>query len=182
MFASKQIPSVGVSIGIERIFSLLEDKYNKSDNIRTDEADVLVASVGKVNLTSKRLEIVNQLWDAGIKAEILYEDIPKVDKQMNYALTNKITYVIFIGEDEIKQNKVKLKNLKTKEQTTIEIEKAIDEIKKRLKSDEYIISKNVLKKEAKSSKIYIEVFFKTYENIGYTSSIDKLGELNGNSN
>ena len=130
MFASKQIPSVGVSIGIERIFSLLEDKYNKSDNIRTDEADVLVASVGKVNLTSKRLEIVNQLWDAGIKAEILYEDIPKVDKQMNYALTNKIPYVIFIGEDEIKQNKVKLKNLKTKEQTTIEIEKAIDEIKK----------------------------------------------------
>ena len=64
----------------------------------------------------------------------------------------------------------------------IALKTSIDEIKKRLKSDEYIISKNVLKKEAKSSKIYIEVFFKTYENIGYTSSIDKLGELNGNSN
>ena len=47
---------------------------------------------------------------------------------MNYALSKKIPYILFIGEEEIKQNK--LKYLKTKEQKELEIEKAIDEIKK----------------------------------------------------
>ena len=36
---------------------------------------------------------------AGIKVEILYEDIPKIDKQMNYALSKKIPYILFIGEE-----------------------------------------------------------------------------------
>ena len=44
-----------------------------------------------------------------------------------------------------------------------------NEIKKNLDIEEYIISKNVLKNELKSSKMYIEVFFKVYENIGTTS-------------
>ena len=43
-----------------------------------------------------------------------------------------------------------------------------NEIKKNLDIEEYIISKNVLKKELKSSKMYIEVFLKVYENIGTT--------------
>ncbi len=67
--------------------------------------------------------------EAGIKAEILYEDIPKIDKQMNYALSKKIPYNLFIGEEEIKQNKFKLKYLKTKEQKELEIEKVINQIK-----------------------------------------------------
>ena len=49
---------------------------------------------------------------------------------MNYALSKKIPYILFIGEEEIKQNKFKLKYLKTKEQKKLEIEKVIDEIKK----------------------------------------------------
>jgi similar to stage IV sporulation protein len=56
------------------------------------------------------------------------------------------------------------------------------EIKNRLDNDEYVISKKVLKKEVNSSKMYIEVFFKVYENIGYTSNIDKIGENNARSN
>jgi len=130
MFSSKKIPAVGVSIGIERIFGLLEEKYKKDDNIRDNETEVLVASIGKINLTKNRLEVINKLWDAGIKAEILYEDIPKLEKQMNYALTKKIPYIIFIGEDELKENKFNLKNLKTKEQKILDIDNLIQEIKK----------------------------------------------------
>ena len=50
------------------------------------------------------------------------------------------------------------------------------QIKNRLKSDEYIISKNTLKKDAFRSKMYVEVFFKVYENIGVTSDIGELNE------
>ena len=56
------------------------------------------------------------------------------------------------------------------------------QIKNRLKSDEYIISKNTLKKDAFRSKIYVEVFFKVYENIGVASDIGELDENNGISN
>jgi similar to stage IV sporulation protein len=73
-------------------------------------------------------------------------------------------------------------NINEKEALELAINAATDKIKKSLNKDEYIISKNVLKKEVNSSKMYVEVFFKIYENIGYTSSIDKLGEEDASSN
>ena len=48
---------------------------------------------------------------------------------MNYSLSKKVPYILFIGEEEVKQNKFKLKYLKTKEQKELEIEKVINQIK-----------------------------------------------------
>ena len=50
---------------------------------------------------------------------------------MNYSLSKKIPYIQFIGEEEIKQNKFKLKYLKTKEQKMLEIENVINELLKK---------------------------------------------------
>ena len=50
---------------------------------------------------------------------------------MNYSLSKKIPYILFIGEEEIKQNKFNLKYLKTKEQKKLEIENVIDELLKK---------------------------------------------------
>ncbi len=62
------------------------------------------------------------------------------------------------------------------------LNRSIDVINKKLSSDEYIISKKVLKKEVKRSKINLEVFFKVYEKIGVTSEIQDIGEENGENN
>ena len=62
------------------------------------------------------------------------------------------------------------------------INRSVSEIEKKLSSDEYIISKKVLKKEVNSSKINLEVFFKVYEKIGVASEIKDIGEENGESN
>ena len=48
------------------------------------------------------------------------------------------------------------------------------QILKRLDKDEYIISKKVLKKEVNSSKIYLEVFFKVYENIAVSTNVEEF--------
>ena len=80
---------MGVSIGIERIFNILEEKYKDSSDIRSVATEVFVAVVGK-NLTKERLKVLNELWDNGIKAEILYNENPRMDKQMDYAVNNKI--------------------------------------------------------------------------------------------
>lgn len=62
------------------------------------------------------------------------------------------------------------------------LNRSIDVINKKLSSDEYIISKKVLKKDVKRSKINLEVFFKVYEKIGVTSEIQDIGEENGEYN
>jgi histidyl-tRNA synthetase len=66
MFSGKQIPSVGVSFGVERIFHILEENYKKDLLIRENETEVVVASIGK-NMIKERLRMTNELWGAGIK-------------------------------------------------------------------------------------------------------------------
>jgi len=66
MFSSKTIPAVGVTIGIERIFNILEDNLKDDSSIRPIDTEVLVVAIGK-NLTKERFKLVNELWSAGIK-------------------------------------------------------------------------------------------------------------------
>ena len=68
MFSQHQIPAVGGSLGIERLFTILEDKYK--EKVKKNDCEVLVATIGKVSVTDK-LSVLARLWKAGIKAEVL---------------------------------------------------------------------------------------------------------------
>ena len=120
MFSGKQIPAVGVSIGIERIFSILEDAYKNDEvkTIRATETQVLVAQLGK-NLVEERMRVLGELWAAGYKAETVYIDNPKVPRQLDYAFDNGIPLVIWLGEEEVKQGLVKIKSLNKHEEYVI---------------------------------------------------------------
>ena len=74
---------VGVSKGIEKIFNILEEKAKNDSILRAVSTDVWVVEIGK-NLTEERFKIVNELWKNGINAEILYQENPRQDKQMEY--------------------------------------------------------------------------------------------------
>ena len=137
MFSGKQIPAVGVSIGIERIFNILEKHYRNDDSLRSTYTEVLVCAAGK-DLTKERFKIVNELWDNGINAEILYNENPRMDKQLDYGLKNKIPFLLFIGENELKENKIKIKCLANSQELLIERGKMIEEINK-LKSDKNLL-------------------------------------------
>lgn len=108
MFSNKSIPAVGLSIGIERVFGLLEKKYENDPTIRACETEVLVGSIGS-DQAAERFKLCKLLWDNNIKAEMLYNDNPKPQKQLSYALENYMPFILWIGEDEIKNNKVKIK-------------------------------------------------------------------------
>lgn len=60
-------------------------------------------------MTKERLRVLNELWKNEIKAETLYNENPRNDKQMDFATNNKVPFVIFIGENEVKENKIKVK-------------------------------------------------------------------------
>ena len=74
MFDAKgrPVPCVGFSIGIERIFSILEARAKKdgSEKVRTVETQVMVAS-GQKNMLEERMRVCKLLWDAGIKVSAM---------------------------------------------------------------------------------------------------------------
>lgn len=65
MFSQHQIPSVGGSIGIERLFTILEQKYK--NKVKKNASEVLVATIGKVDVCQK-LAVLSELWAGNIKA------------------------------------------------------------------------------------------------------------------
>jgi histidyl-tRNA synthetase len=101
MFSGKQIPSVGVSIGIERVFAILEEKMKNSNSVRATETQIYIAQAGK-GLAAERMKICSELWTVGIKAETSYKDNPKSAKaEMEFALGQGIPLVLWIGESEL---------------------------------------------------------------------------------
>ncbi|XP_040975172.1 dead end protein homolog 1 isoform X6 [Aquila chrysaetos chrysaetos] len=113
----RKVPCVGVSIGIERIFSILEQRVEASEEkIRTTETQVLVASAQK-KLLEERLKLISELWNAGIKAEVLYKKNPKLLNQLQYCEDTGIPLVAIVGEQELKDGVVKLRVVATREET-----------------------------------------------------------------
>lgn len=117
-YTDKELPGVGMSIGLTRLFFILND----IELIKTDKksiSDVLVISM--VDDLSKSIEVANKLRNAGIKTEV-YFDNKKIKAKFKYADKLNIPYVIVIGEDEIKSGLLTIKNMQegTQEQLSIE--------------------------------------------------------------
>lgn len=124
-YTDRKLPGVGVSIGLTRLFYKLNEL--KAINAKqTSIAKVLVISM--VEDMSKSLETATKLRENGINAEVYLED-KKIKAKFKYADRLKIPYVIVVGEDEIANNVVTLKNMQTGEQETLTIEEAIKKIK-----------------------------------------------------
>ena len=117
-YTDKELPGVGMSIGLTRLFFILND----IGLIKTDKksiSDVLVVSM--LDDLTKTIEVANELRNAGINTEI-YFDNKKIKAKFKYADKLNIPYVIVIGEDEIKTGMYTIKNMQegTQEQMTIE--------------------------------------------------------------
>ncbi|XP_053664742.1 histidine--tRNA ligase, cytoplasmic [Anopheles marshallii] len=125
----KQVPCVGVSIGVERLFSIMESR--SAAKTRTNETQVYVISAHK-GLHLKRLEILNKLWAAGIKAEHPYKLNPKLLAQLQHCEEYQIPYAIVLGDGELSRGVVKLREIATRKEEELSLEKFIDEIKARL--------------------------------------------------
>ncbi|XP_023802939.1 histidine--tRNA ligase, cytoplasmic-like [Cyanistes caeruleus] len=125
----RKVPCVGVSIGIERIFSILEQRLEASEEkVRTTETQVLVASAQK-KLLEERLKLISELWDAGIKAEMLYKKNPKLLNQLQYCEDTGIPLVAIVGEQELKDGVVKLRIVATREEVNVRRESLVEEIR-----------------------------------------------------
>ena len=124
-YTDKSLPGVGIAIGVTRLFDQLDDlKLIKTE--KESISDVLVISTS--DDVSECLPIANTFRKEGINTEVYMND-KKMKAKFKYADKLKIPYVAIIGEDELKENKVSLKNLVTGKQDTINIQEAVEILK-----------------------------------------------------
>ena len=124
-YTDKKLPGVGVSIGLTRLFYKLNE-LNAIKETQKSIAKVLIAPMTE-NI-ERALEVSKILRDNGINTEVYLED-KKIKSKFKYADHLQIPYVIIIGEDEIENKTVSLKNMENGEQQTISLDEAIKILK-----------------------------------------------------
>lgn len=127
IFGLPDVSGVGISFGADRIYDVLNalDLYPEDASAATT---VIFTNFGEREAMAS-MKAIKELRAAGITAEI-YPDCSKMKKQMAYANALSIPYVAIIGETELAERKVTLKNMATGEQASLDMESLIAALKK----------------------------------------------------
>ena len=115
-YTDKKLPGVGISIGLTRLFYVLGEQGYLNDQLVTAPADVLILPMTE-DLTAA-ISFATQLRQAGVRAQV-YGEQKKFKAKMSYADKLGIPYVAFLGEEEIAQGVVKIKDMATGEQQAL---------------------------------------------------------------
>ena len=115
-YTDKKLPGVGISIGLTRLFFVLEDQKYLNGKLNPSPTDVLILPMTED--LSAAISFATRLREAGIRAQLHCEK-KKFKQKMSYADKLKVPYVVFIGEDEVKEGKVTVKDMTSGEQITV---------------------------------------------------------------
>jgi histidyl-tRNA synthetase len=116
IFGLKGVSGVGISFGADRIYDVMNE-LNLFPEIIGSTTKVLFVNFGPAE-EKYCLPRLSELHEAGIPAEI-FPDAAKIKKQLDYANRKNIPYVILVGENEMKEGKLTLKDMQTGEQSLL---------------------------------------------------------------
>ena len=128
IFGLPNVSGVGISFGADRIYDVLKttDKFHKESGVSTK---IMFINFGKKE-EKYCLTLLTKIRQAGINAEI-FPDADKLKKQMNYANNKYIPFVALIGENEIAENIITLKDMNSGEQKKMNIDELISLLNKK---------------------------------------------------
>ena len=126
VFGMSGLSGVGISFGADRIYDVLNQLNLYPEEI-SNTVKVIFVNFGQAEAVQSA-KYIAQLRQQGISAE-LYPDSTKMKKQMNYANDNKIPFVAIIGETELQDGTIAVKNMNSGEQKTMSINELIDALK-----------------------------------------------------
>ena len=121
-YTDKKLPGVGISIGLTRLFFVLEDQGYLNDQLNTAPADALILPMTED--LSAAIALATQLRSAGVRTQ-LYGEQKKFKQKMSYADKLGVPYVIFLGEEEISSGVAAVKNMRTGEQVKLSPDEAV---------------------------------------------------------
>jgi histidyl-tRNA synthetase len=116
IFGLKNVSGVGISFGADRIYDVLNE-LNLFPEFTSETTQVLFTNFGEKEV-DYCLPLLKELREKGINAEI-YPSDAKLKKQMSYADSKHIKYVVLVGSEEFQNNQITIKNMLSGEQTTV---------------------------------------------------------------
>ena len=122
--SKEEVPAVGISFGLD----VLADAFALSKKIPKKKS-VVEVFLAPIKTTNACISILKKIRDAEIKADMDFSG-KGITKNLEYASKLEIPYVIIIGDSELKDKKVKLRNMKSGEERMLTLEQAITEVKK----------------------------------------------------
>ena len=140
-YTDRQLPGVGISIGLTRLFYVLGEQNMLNDNLPTAPADCLLLPMTED--LGAAVALATALREGGIRTQI-YSEQKKFKAKISYADKLRIPYVVFLGEDEIARGECSVKDLRTGEQKSLPVAEAITLIREgiaAMSGDSVIIEK-----------------------------------------
>lgn len=128
MFGKEQIPACGLSLGLERILVVMEERGMFPHEIASSaSADVMVTIWNEDSVTDS-LKLANELRSSGLRV-LVYPEADKLGKQFKYAGQINVPYVCVIGDSELMDGNVTVKNMISGQQQAVSRENVFDVIK-----------------------------------------------------
>ena len=130
-YTDKVLPGVGISIGVTRLFYVLQEQKMLNENANTAPADVLV--IPMTEDLAPAIALATRLRDAGVRTQ-LYTEQKKFKAKMSYADKLAVPFAAFLGEDEVKEGVVSCKDMVSGEQTKLGFEETLARIQTALEA------------------------------------------------
>ena len=124
-YIDKPLPGVGISIGLTRLFYVLDEQGLLNPELPSSPCDALVLPMTE-NITAA-VSLAETLRSAGLRVQ-LYGEQKKFKQKMSYADKIAVPFAVLLGDDEISQGKCSLKNMKTGQQQLLTAAEAAQEI------------------------------------------------------
>ena len=128
-YTDKILPGVGISIGLTRLFYVLNEQGMLNPEMNTAPADVLILPMTED--LSDAIALATKLRQAGVRTQ-LYTEQKKFKQKMNYADKIGVPYVVFLGEEEVAAGVVACKDMVSGEQTKLDFSATLERIQQGL--------------------------------------------------
>ncbi|MGE3188651.1 MAG: His/Gly/Thr/Pro-type tRNA ligase C-terminal domain-containing protein, partial [Vicinamibacterales bacterium] len=117
MFLGQDVPACGISLGLERILVVLGERQMFPEGLGASAADVMVTQWSEAR-AADALALAGELRAAGLRVEV-YPEADKLGKQLKYASSRAVPFVVVAGADEHARGEVSGKNLGTGDQVAV---------------------------------------------------------------
>ena len=128
-YTDKLLPGVGISIGLTRLFYVLQEQKMLNQNLNTAPADLLLLPM--TGDLSHAIALATRFRQAGLRVQ-LYTEQKKFKAKMSYADKTGVPFVVFLGEDEIREGVVACKDMVSGEQTKLDFQGTLERVRAEL--------------------------------------------------
>jgi histidyl-tRNA synthetase len=130
MFLGREVPACGVSLGLERILGLMDERQMFPSDVHEAPAQVMVVLWNAASARDS-LELATELRSAGLRVEV-YPEPDSVGKQFKYAAKRGVAAVVLVGDDERALRQVAIKSLGTGEQVAVARDRLVETVRLKL--------------------------------------------------